>query len=103
MQIFALSVYEALGISMEAHTPKRQAIEKFVEAELGKMEGWKISVTEEKEQPIVILKASKPGHADDAPKSLEVHTRQVTLTHDELDESTQKLISRWMVSLERQD
>jgi hypothetical protein len=83
----------------EAHTPKREAIEKFIHHE-GGAKDWIIEVQDEVHEPVVRLQARRddqlsPGSA----KSLEVHTRQVRLTDDELDEATKTLIRRWMGSL----
>ena len=85
---------------MEAHTPKREAIEKFVMQESGRAKGWVIQVSDELHDPVVRLYAWKGGRRDSAPdKSLEVHTRQVRLSDGEPDESTRTLIRRWLASL----
>ena len=85
---------------MEAHTPKREAIEKFVKHESGLAKGWVIRVSDELHDPVVRLHAWKGGKMDRPPdKSLEVHTRQVRLSDEEPDESTKTLIRRWLASL----
>jgi hypothetical protein len=81
---------------MESHTPKREAIEKFVASHSGHAPGWQVRVSDEQETPLVRLEAKQGG--GDA-RGLEIHTRQVTLTADRLDESTQKMIERWLDSL----
>lgn len=83
----------------EAHTPKREAIEKFIHHE-GGAKDWIIDVLDEAHEPVVRLQARRDDQVSTGPaKSLEVHTRQVRLTDDELDESTKTLIRRWMGSL----
>lgn len=86
---------------MEAHTPKREAIEKFVHHESGIAKDWLVRVIDEPHDPIVRLQAWKDNKAAaNAPdKSLEVHTRQIRLADEELDESTKTLIRRWLASL----
>ena len=85
---------------MTAHTPKREAIEKFVEHEGGNMRGWLIRVLDEEHDPVIRLHASRADNPQTAPeKSLEVHSRQVRLTDEELDEATKTLIRRWLASL----
>lgn len=85
---------------MEAHTPKREAIERFVKHEGGAAKDWIIRVADEAHDPIVRLNAWKDDNRESAPeKSLELHTRQVRLADDELDESTKTMIRRWMASL----
>jgi len=87
---------------MEAHTPKREAIERLVNHEGGAATNWIIRVRDEPHDPIVRLEAWRDDRREEAPeKSLEVHTRQVRLADDELDESTKTLIRRWMGSLGR--
>ena len=86
---------------MEAHTPKREAIEKFIGHESGNAPEWIIRVTDQGHEPVVHLQAWSTERAEGAPeKSLEVHTRQVRLFDDELDEATKMLlIRRWLHSL----
>lgn len=83
----------------EAHTPKREAIAKFIHHE-GAPKDWIVEVVDEVHQPIVRLQARRDDQAGtNAPKTLELHTRQVRLSDDELDEATKTLIRRWMGSL----
>lgn len=85
---------------MEAHTPKREAIRKFVGHENGLYKNWVIRAVDEAENPIVILQAYRDDKVDGAPeKMLEVHTRQVRLDNSELDETTKTMIRRWLSSL----
>jgi hypothetical protein len=81
---------------MEAHTPKREAIEKFIGRHSDHSPGWEIRIIDEQATPLVRLEATRGG-ADT--RTLEVHTRQVTLAGDRLDETTQKMIERWLDSL----
>ncbi len=84
---------------MEAHTPKREAIEKFIKHETGATR-WIIRVSDEVHDPVIRLNAWRDDKGNGAPdKSLEVHTRQVRLQDGEPDESTKTLIRRWMASL----
>lgn len=85
---------------MEAHTPKRESIETFIHHESGIAKDWIIQVRDDEREPIVRLFArrdDRPGA--DPEKSLEVHTRQVRLMDDELDEATKTMIRRWLASL----
>ena len=83
----------------EAHTPKREAIEKLIHHE-GGVKGCIIEVVDEAHEPIVRLQARRDDQAGaQTPKTLDLHTRQVRLTDDELDESTKTLIRRWLGSL----
>jgi hypothetical protein len=85
---------------MDAHTPKREAIEKFVNHESGLTKGWVIRVSDEPHDPVIRLHAWKGDKRESAPdKSLEVHTRQVRLADGEADESTKTLVRRWLASL----
>ncbi|MGA8594578.1 MAG: hypothetical protein WB676_07520 [Bryobacteraceae bacterium] len=85
---------------MEAHTPKREAIHKFVGHESGRYKNWLIRAVDEAENPIVLLQAYHHDKAEGQPeKTLEVHTRQVRLDHSELDETTKTMIRRWLSSL----
>jgi hypothetical protein len=85
---------------MAAHTPKREAIEKFVQHESGILKDWLIRVVDEAHDPVVRLHAWRAGNAESAPeKSLEVHSRQVRLSDEELDEASKTLIRRWLTSL----
>lgn len=85
---------------MDAHTPKREAIERFVQHESGIKKDWIIRVSDEPNDPIVRLHAWRDDRRESAPeKSLEVHTRQVRLADDEPDESTKTMIRRWLGSL----
>jgi len=84
---------------MEAHTPKRYALERFIEAHKHQAKDWQVRLIDEHDDPVVRLEATKQGIPTGQPQKLEVHTRQVTLVHDEVDDSTKKLISRWLDSL----
>ncbi len=85
---------------MEAHTPKREAIERFVQHESGTLKNWIVRVVDDSHDPIVRLKAWRDDKPESEPeKSLEVHTRQVRLADDEPDEGTKTLIRRWLASL----
>jgi hypothetical protein len=85
---------------MEAHTPKREAIEKFVGHESKSASTWIIRVHDKVHDPVVLLQAWRDDEVETEPdKSLEIHTRQVRLQDDELDEATKTLIRRWMASL----
>ena len=85
---------------MTAHTPKREAIEKFVNHEAGIAKTWMIRVVDEPHDPVIRLHAWRDDKVETAPeKSLEVHSRQVRLSDEELDESTKTLIRRWLASL----
>ncbi len=85
---------------MEAHTPKREAIEKFIHHESKASSNWIIRVLDASHDPVVRLEASRDDRAGSDPlKTLEVHTRQVRLADDELDESTKTMIRRWLASL----
>lgn len=85
---------------MEAHTPKREAIERFVKHESGTGGNWIIRAAEDAHDPIIRLNAWRDDKREDKPeKSLEIHSRQVRLADDELDESSKTLIRRWMASL----
>lgn len=84
---------------MEAHTPKREAIQKFIGHEEA-INNWIIRARDESENPIVVLEAYRDDRVESAPeKTLEIHTRQVRLEDNELDESSKTLIRRWMASL----
>jgi len=84
---------------MEAHTPKREAIQKFVNHESGATR-WVIRVSDEPHDPVVRLQAWRDDQESSTPdKALEVHTRQVRLYDGEPDESTKTLIRRWIASL----
>ncbi len=85
---------------MEAHTPKRKAIQKFVATHAGSSQGYQVQVVDEQDNPIVLLEArANDSAATGAPSTLEIHTRQVTLTGDGIDASTAKMIERWLESL----
>jgi len=85
---------------MEAHTPKREAIERFVNHESGAAKNWIVRVSDDHDDPIVRLQAWRDDRREAEPeKTLEVHTRQVRLADDELDESTKTMIRRWLASL----
>jgi len=85
---------------MEAHTPKRYAVERYLKQQSDHGKGWQVRVVDEQESPVVRLEAMRTGEsAGDSRKTLEIHTRQITLTHEELDESTKKMIIRWLDSL----
>jgi hypothetical protein len=81
---------------MEAHTPKREAIEKFITSLQDHAPGWQVRVIDEQSTPLVRLEAK--GSKGES-QNLEVHTRQVTLAGDRLDDSTEKMIRRWLDSL----
>ena len=86
---------------MDAHTPKREAIEKFIHHESKSTSTWMLRARDAEHEPIVRLEASR----DDQPgnqlgQSLEIHTRQVRLEDDEIDEATKTLIRRWLASLD---
>jgi hypothetical protein len=84
---------------MEAHTPKREAIQKFIGHE-GGSRNWIIRAKDEPHSPIVVLEAYRDDKRESAPdKTLEVHTRQVRLEDNELDEASKTMIRRWMASL----
>ncbi len=84
---------------MEAHTPKREAIEKFIGHETG-AGVWIIRAKDDQREPVVHLQAFRDDRVETAPeKTLEVHTRQVRLEDNELDEATKTMIRRWMASL----
>ena len=83
---------------MEAHTPKRYAVERFVEAHKHHAKEWQVRVIDQHDDPVVRLEATKRTAGKESRK-LEVHTRQVALTHDDLDDSTKRMISRWLDSL----
>jgi hypothetical protein len=84
---------------MEAHTPKREAIEKFIGHESGGGV-WIIRTVDDQHEPVVHLQAFRDDRVEAEPeKTLEVHTRQVRLEDDELDEATKTMIRRWMASL----
>jgi hypothetical protein len=85
---------------MEAHTPKREAVQRFISSNAGHAPGWKVRVIDEHDSPLIRLEAKQEASAaGDAVKTLEVHTRQVSLTHDEVDASTRKMLVRWLDSL----
>ena len=85
---------------MEAHTPKREAIQKFIGHESG-VSNWIVRTVDEAESPIVLLEAYRDDAEGSRPaKTLEIHTRQVRLQDDELDEATKTMIRRWIASLE---
>jgi hypothetical protein len=85
---------------MEAHTPKREAIEKFVQHEGTVAKTWIVRVEDAPHDPVVRLHAWRDDRVETAPeKTLEVHTRQVRLTDQELDEATKTMIRRWIASL----
>ncbi len=55
---------------------------------------------DESHEPLVRLQARRDDQVStDSAKSLEIHTRQVRLTDDELDEATKTLVRRWLGSL----
>jgi hypothetical protein len=84
---------------MDAHTPKREAIQKFIGHE-GAINNWIIRAVDEPANPIVLIEAFRDDKVEDGPeKTLEVHTRQVRLEDNELDEATKTMIRRWMASL----
>lgn len=85
---------------MAAHTPKGQAIEKFLHHEASTAKDWIIRMEEEPDNPAVMLNARRDDQVGtDGIKTLEVHTRQIRLHDDELDEATKTMIRRWMNSL----
>ncbi len=85
---------------MAAHTPKGEAIQKFIQHEDLLAKDWIIRMEEEPNNPAVLLTAHRDDQVGrEGEKSLEVHTRQVRLQDDELDEATRTMIRRWMQSL----
>ncbi len=84
---------------MEAHTPKRYAVERFIEAHKQQAKEWQVRVVDEHDDPVVRLEATKRTSTEKESRKLEVHTRQVSLAHDDIDDSTKKMISRWLDSL----
>jgi hypothetical protein len=85
---------------MEAHTPKREAIEKFIGHEEQAVSSWIVRARDQEHQPVVILQAWRDDQVEAEPeKTLEIHTRQVRLHDDELDEATKTMIRRWLASL----
>lgn len=85
---------------MESHTPKREAIEKFIGHEEQVASDWIIRVKDQEHQPVVLIQAWRDDQVETGPeKTLEVHTRQVRLQDDELDEATKTMIRRWLASL----
>ena len=85
---------------MEAHTPKREAIEKFIGHEEQAVSRWIVRAKDQEHEPVVLLQAWRDDRVDAEPeKKLEVHTRQVRLQDDELDEATKTMIRRWLASL----
>lgn len=85
---------------MAAHTPKGEAIDKFLHHEGMIAKDWIFRVEEEPDNPAVLLHARRDNQiSEDQRNWLEVHTRQVRLQDDELDEATKTLIRRWMGSL----
>ena len=85
---------------MEAHTPKRHAIKRFVESHAGSAADWRIRVIDEQNSPIVHIEAVRQdAEAGESRRTLEIHTRQVTLTRDEIDDSSKKMVHRWLSSL----
>ncbi len=85
---------------MDAHTPKREAIERFVNHESRAASNWVVRVKDDANGPVVHLQAWRDDRRESAPeKTLEVHTRQVRLADDEPDESTKTMIRRWLASL----
>ncbi|MGH9583573.1 MAG: hypothetical protein ACRD4O_11615 [Bryobacteraceae bacterium] len=84
---------------MEAHTPKRLAIERFLKSaksEQGSARDVRVRVIDEKENPIVRLETVD---ASGPVKGLDVHTRQVVLENDGIDQTTKQMIRRWLASL----
>jgi len=85
---------------MEAHTPKREAIDKFIGHEEQVVSNWIIRARDQEHEPVVVLEAWRDDQVEGKPeKTLEVHTRQVRLHDDELDEATKTMIRRWLASL----
>ncbi|MBV9268088.1 MAG: hypothetical protein JO061_18110 [Acidobacteriaceae bacterium] len=80
---------------MGAHTPKRDAVERFIKTQSEHAHGIEVKVIDEQQNPIILLEANA---SSSAPR-LEIHTRQITLTNEQLDPSTQKMITRWLDSL----
>ena len=86
---------------MEARTPKREAIEKFVEHESGIAKAWIFRVHDDAHEPVVRIEAWRDYRQESGPeKSLEIHTRQLRLEDVELDEAAKTMIRRWLASLE---
>ena len=85
---------------MEAHTPKREAIEKFIGHEEQAVSRWIVRAKDQEHEPVVVLQAWRDDQVQTGPgKSLEIHTRQVRLEDNELDEATKTMIRRWLASL----
>jgi hypothetical protein len=84
---------------VEAHTPKRYAVERYLQSESARTPGWTIRVNDEQDSPVVCLQATKSESAGEPPRTLEIHTRQVILEHDSIDDHTQTMIRRWLDSL----
>ncbi|MFL6447730.1 MAG: hypothetical protein ACJ746_08580 [Bryobacteraceae bacterium] len=85
---------------MESHTPKREAIEKFIGHEEQAVSNWIIRAKDQEHAPVLVLQAWRDDQVEAEPeKTLEVHTRQVRLLDDELDEATKTMIRRWLASL----
>ena len=86
---------------MEAHTPKRHAIKRFIAGRADTLPGWRIQVVDEQESPIIRIEAVNHDLATEDPRrTLEIHTRQVALIRDEIDDSSKRLIHRWLSSLQ---
>lgn len=85
---------------MEAHTPKREAIEKFIGHEEQAVSTWIVRAKDQEHEPVVVLQAWRDDQVEAEPeKTLEIHTRQVRLHDNELDEATKTMIRRWLASL----
>ncbi len=85
---------------MEAHTPKHEAIGKFIGHEEQAVSSWIVRAKDREHEPVVILQAWRDDQVEAEPeKTLEIHTRQVRLHDDELDEATKTMIRRWLASL----
>ncbi len=59
-----------------------------------------MEVVDQGHEPVVRLQARRDDRVTtETSKYVDIHTRQVRLTDDELDEATKTLIRRWLGSL----
>jgi hypothetical protein len=83
------------------HTPKRDAIQRFIGHESGLFKDWIVRAVDEPDNPVVQIQAFRDDKPlGDPDKTLEIHTRQVRLEDDELDEAAKTMIRRWLQSLQ---
>ena len=84
---------------MATNTPEGASIVRFIEHESGSHGPWVVRVVEGADRK-VIVEAFRDDEVEAAPvKSLEVHTDQVHLYDDEIDEATKTMIRGWLASL----